>query len=263
MATYTGADKAIAFLFDIAASIAADYDATSTYEPDAYAIYDGTLYKCTAAISTPETFNPAHWQAVLVMDEIAAGGGGGGGTTVIANPSGAATDILNKLQVGATIYSLPSGGGGESNEHNYNANEQIAGTWIDGSILYEKTVTFGAITSGSRDYAIATGLSNVDKIICYWGTIYNSAGTQYRQIPMPLFVTNEPTYSFAVRRYNKTNNTINVDVGSNVDVGGGWFVIQYTKTIDTTVYDRALENDTDIRTTEDGNTRQTENTLGV
>lgn len=39
-------------------------------------------------------------------------GGGGGGTTVIANPQGQATDILNKLQVGQTIYSVPSGGGG-------------------------------------------------------------------------------------------------------------------------------------------------------
>ena len=43
------------------------------------------------------------------------GGGGGGGTTVIANPAGAATDTLNKLQVGSTIYSIPSGGGGGVN----------------------------------------------------------------------------------------------------------------------------------------------------
>ena len=39
-------------------------------------------------------------------------GGGGGGTTVIANPQEQATDTLNKLQVGQTIYSVPSGGGG-------------------------------------------------------------------------------------------------------------------------------------------------------
>lgn len=38
--------------------------------------------------------------------------GGGGGTTVVANPAGAATDILNKLQVGQIIYNIPSGGGG-------------------------------------------------------------------------------------------------------------------------------------------------------
>ena len=35
----------------------------------------------------------------------------GGGTTVVANPSGAATEELEKLQVGNTIYSIPEGGG--------------------------------------------------------------------------------------------------------------------------------------------------------
>lgn len=34
------------------------------------------------------------------------------GTTVIANPSGTATDTLNKVQIGQDIYSIPSGGGG-------------------------------------------------------------------------------------------------------------------------------------------------------
>lgn len=34
---------------------------------------------------------------------------GGGGTTVVANPSGAATDTLNKLQVGSTIYGVSGG----------------------------------------------------------------------------------------------------------------------------------------------------------
>lgn len=34
--------------------------------------------------------------------------GGGGGTTVIANPSGEATDDLEKLQVGNTIYDIPT-----------------------------------------------------------------------------------------------------------------------------------------------------------
>lgn len=41
-------------------------------------------------------------------------GAGGGGTTVVANPSGEATEELENLQVGNTIYSIPTGGGGES-----------------------------------------------------------------------------------------------------------------------------------------------------
>ena len=35
---------------------------------------------------------------------------GEGGTTVIANPSGSATDTLNKVQIDETIYSVEGGG---------------------------------------------------------------------------------------------------------------------------------------------------------
>ena len=38
---------------------------------------------------------------------------GEGGTTVIANPSGSATDTLNKIQIDETIYSVEGGGGTE------------------------------------------------------------------------------------------------------------------------------------------------------
>lgn len=41
---------------------------------------------------------------------------GGGGTTVVANPSGTATEELEKLQVGNTIYSIPEGGGSGGGE---------------------------------------------------------------------------------------------------------------------------------------------------
>ena len=46
----------------------------------------------------------------FVMKAIASGGGGGG-TSVIANPTAAATDTLNKLQVGQTVYSIAGGSG--------------------------------------------------------------------------------------------------------------------------------------------------------
>ena len=40
------------------------------------------------------------------------GSGGSGGTTVVANPDGSATDALEKLQVGSTIYSVADVSGG-------------------------------------------------------------------------------------------------------------------------------------------------------
>lgn len=55
-------------------------------------------------------------------------------TEVIANPAGQATDTLNKLQVGSTIYDVPSGGSGS---HTYSTTEQAVGTWIDNNTIYE------------------------------------------------------------------------------------------------------------------------------
>lgn len=40
------------------------------------------------------------------------GGGGGGGTTVIANPADPPTQTLNTIQIGSTVYELPTGGNG-------------------------------------------------------------------------------------------------------------------------------------------------------
>lgn len=52
----------------------------------------------------------------FVMNAIASGGGGG--TEVIANPTGAATDTLNTIQIEQVIYNIASGGGGSTT---YNA----------------------------------------------------------------------------------------------------------------------------------------------
>ena len=164
MATYTGADKAIGFLFNMAANIADDYDSASIYASDDFVIYEGTLYKCINAIVTPEDFTPAHWQAVLIMDEISSGGGGGG-TTVIANPAGQATADLEKLQVSSTIYAIPSGGGGGQS---YSTTEHIIGTWIDGSTLYEITLkkeNLSRVTTSTVLFLRSEMPSNIDKII--------------------------------------------------------------------------------------------------
>lgn len=50
-------------------------------------------------------------ELLIEVKETIEEGGGGGGTTVVANPSGEATDDLNKLKVGSTIYAIPEGGG--------------------------------------------------------------------------------------------------------------------------------------------------------
>ena len=59
------------------------------------------------------------------------GGSSGGGTTVIPNPTGVATDELEKLQIGDEIFSLPEGGDAT----------------LESTVIANTTV--GAITSGT------------------------------------------------------------------------------------------------------------------
>lgn len=99
----------------------------------------------------------------MYLDEIARnGGGGGGGTTVIANPDGTATDDLEKLQVGDTIYELPEGTTVAANpegEATEELNKLLVGDEIfsipeGGDASLESAVTantnVGAIASGTE-----------------------------------------------------------------------------------------------------------------
>lgn len=89
--------------------------------------------------------------------------GGGGGTTVVANPAGQATDTLNKLQVGQTIYNVPSGGGGGS--ETYSTTPQQVGTWTDGRPVYKVVVTgLSLAVNTSWSNAFATNL-NIAEVI--------------------------------------------------------------------------------------------------
>ena len=46
---------------DLMAAIAPTYSDTNTYEVGARVWYSGKLYRCTTAISTPESWTPSHW----------------------------------------------------------------------------------------------------------------------------------------------------------------------------------------------------------
>lgn len=86
-------------------------------------------------------------------------GGGGGGTTVVANPAGQATDTLNKLQVGSTIYSVPSGGGG--------------GTFK------QVTLWSGSLSTQGNSVQLSESYANFDEIIVKWSAY--SDGSAYQK----------------------------------------------------------------------------------
>ena len=68
----------------------------------------------------------------------------GGGTTVVANPSGEATDELEKVQIGSTIYSLPEGG------------SSGGGEWID---------VQGTLTAGSTSVTLSSSKIKTTSVI--------------------------------------------------------------------------------------------------
>lgn len=61
-------------LLTYASNIAEEYDSTATYDEGDFVIYEGVLYKCTTAISTPEEWTPAHWTSTLIVENFGSGG---------------------------------------------------------------------------------------------------------------------------------------------------------------------------------------------
>ena len=51
-------------------SIADEYSSSATYKLGQLCIHDNTLYRCTTAIITAESWNSAHWAATTIAEEI-------------------------------------------------------------------------------------------------------------------------------------------------------------------------------------------------
>ena len=52
-------------------NLAADYSSSKTYSVGEYCIYNGSLYRCTTAITTAESWTAAHWTAAAVGNDLA------------------------------------------------------------------------------------------------------------------------------------------------------------------------------------------------
>lgn len=98
--------------------------------------------------------------------------------------------------------------------HNYSTDEQVVGTWIDGSTIYEKTFDLGSDVVIKYDTWTDMDISatSYDKFISC--SIINDSGTFY---PLMVSAQNANIYCLACRS------------GSNV--GGRYLTIQYTKSV--------------------------------
>lgn len=74
--------------------------------------------------------------------------GGGGGSTVTITPTLSSGTKIADYSIDGVSDSLyaPSGGGGGGGSHTYSTTEQIVGTWIDGSDVWERTINIEEAT---------------------------------------------------------------------------------------------------------------------
>ena len=98
------ADRYDAILHASQVSLADAYDATQTYNTDDVVMYEFYMYKCLEDNVTG-TWDSTKWERTVASSS------GASGSDVEANPSGTATDTLNKIGIDGTIYGIEGGGG--------------------------------------------------------------------------------------------------------------------------------------------------------
>ena len=233
---------------DSQSNIAEPYSDESTYSEGDYRIHGGTLYKANQDIDTAEEFDPTKWDACIVTDEMATSG-------VVANPSGTATDTLNKIEIDDVIYGI-SGGGGNANIWTgtqeeleevfdeledgtqinitddeqevveggtiYSTDEQVIGLWTDNRPLYQKTVT-GTSASSFSTASILVDLGSGYQIVDFEGTIDSTRDLNSR------IDDNNRAYTWITANgYQIANYAI----GSNYASKDTLVTVKYTKSTD-------------------------------
>lgn len=110
------------------------------------------------------------------------------------------------------------GGGGQS----YSTSEQIVGTWIDGSTLYQRTYDCGALPNKSSDLTVPHNISDLDKFV----RIYGVAMSESMFFNLP-HVANSSINDQITLFTDETN--ITVRVGKNRSEYNAYVTLQYTK----------------------------------
>lgn len=155
---------------------------------------------------------------VGAINELAQGGGGGGSSTLAGLTDVNITSPSNNqvLKYNSTSQKWENGAGGGSSgdhitltqaeydalveagtvdpnafyfisdavmsaySHTYSTSEQIVGTWVDGSPVYEKTIYNAGGVTGNFNFP--HGITNFGKLLSYEGTVSDSTFAQYGDI---------------------------------------------------------------------------------
>lgn len=137
-------------------------------------------------------------------------------------PAGLNSDSIDDIAGANTIN--PAVVIGDSN--NYSTNEKVIGKWVDGSLLYQKTISFGALPNASmKDLSVFT--TNTVKIKKIFGYSYRSSDGMTIELPRA-----NPTAANCISVDVITNqSTIRVTTGGDYSSFTETYItLQYTKT---------------------------------
>ena len=169
--------------------VADSYDNTSTYDIGDYCMYyDGDttqLYRCVSTISTAETWDDTHWDSLTI------------------------TELTDELSSRINIYS---------------STETLVGKWIDGSDLYEQTLTLSSLTASTAT-TVAHSIT-ADKIFIKEGfTEYTVTNVDYTGL-ISAYKATADTEELCVKI-----DTTNITYLAGTDLSGAtaYITVRYTK----------------------------------
>lgn len=113
--------------------------------------------------------------------------------------------------------------GGDPIILDYSTNEQNTGyTWVDGSAIYKKTVSFGALPNGTSK-TLAHGVSNLSRIVGIQGWAYRSTDSTTFPIPFIAGATGN------IQLYVSGANIVVITDSDRSDVGQSYITLYYIK----------------------------------
>ena len=177
---------------------------------------------------------------------------GGGGTDVVANPSGTATDTLEKLKVGSTIYDLAGGGShivqppvvDQSVTYTYNRTEQtLQFTTLDTN----NTVVTNNKKTDAGTYTCTVSLKGRDDV---WADTLGQGDRTFQWTINPKTVT-IPTVTSTSKTYDGSEQspTISLFDENEIALSGTYKAINagdYTLTMSLTSVTNYVWNDTTV-----------------
>lgn len=136
--------------------------------------------------------------------------------------------VQRDTAVTGKYYVDTEGSGGGGGGVNYSAEEQDTGlTWIDGSKIYQKTISIGEFPARNGTKSVNHGITGLNVLVDAMFTV-QSGTSAYRTLPS---VSRGEV--IAQTTWSMTDTAISILCGSNADVYApyvGYLTLKYTKT---------------------------------